>query len=65
MKFTEFVYKYNKTNNFPFYVVSGNEYFLKKQALMEIKKRFFSEGGVEQGLIEFNGKIPIVILQAT
>ncbi|MFQ5688140.1 MAG: hypothetical protein ACE5GV_15940, partial [Candidatus Scalindua sp.] len=23
---------------------------------MEIKKRFFSEGGVEQGLIEFNGK---------
>jgi DNA polymerase-3 subunit delta len=56
MKFTEFVHKYNKTNNFPFYIVSGNEYFLKKQALMEIKKRFFSEGGVEQGLIEFNGK---------
>ena len=56
MKFTEFVHKYNKTNNFPFYIVGGNEYFLKKQALMEIKKRFFSEGGVEQGLIEFNGK---------
>ncbi len=56
MKFTEFVHKYNKTNNFPFYIVSGSEYFLKKQALMEIKKRFFSEGGVEQGLIEFNGK---------
>ena len=56
MKFTEFVHKYNKTNNFPFYIVSGNEYFLKKQVLMEIKKRFFSEGGVEQGLIEFNGK---------
>jgi DNA polymerase-3 subunit delta len=37
-------------------MVSGSEYFLKKQALMEIKKRFFSEGGVEQGLIEFNGK---------
>ncbi len=56
MKFTEFVHKYNKTNNFPFYIVSGSEYFLKKQALMEIKKRFFSEGGVEQGLVEFNGK---------
>ncbi len=56
MKFTEFVHKYSKTNNFPVYIVSGNEYFLKKQALMEIKKRFFSEGGVEQGLIEFNGK---------
>lgn len=56
MKFTEFVHKYNKTNNFPFYIVSGNEYFLKKQVLMEIKKRFFSEGGVEQGLIEFNSK---------
>ena len=56
MKFTEFVHKYNKTNNFPFYIVGGNEYFLKKQALMEIKKRFFSEGGVEQSLIEFNGK---------
>ncbi len=56
MKFTEFVHKYNKTNNFPFYIVSGSEYFLKKQALMEIKKRFFSEGGVEHGLIEFNGK---------
>ncbi len=56
MKFTEFVHKYNKTNDFPFYIVSGSEYFLKKQALMEIKKRFFSEGGVEQGLIEFNGK---------
>ncbi|MGR3301340.1 MAG: DNA polymerase III subunit delta [Candidatus Scalindua sp.] len=56
MKFTEFVHKYNKINNFPFYIVSGSEYFLKKQALMEIKKRFFSEGGVEQGLIEFNGK---------
>jgi len=56
MKFTEFVHKYNKTNNLPFYIVSGSEYFLKKQALMEIKKRFFSEGGVEQGLIEFNGK---------
>jgi DNA polymerase-3 subunit delta len=56
MKFTEFVHKYNKTSNFPFFIVSGSEYFLKKQALMEIKKRFFSEGGVEQGLIEFNGK---------
>ncbi|MBS1257983.1 MAG: putative protein YqeN [Candidatus Scalindua arabica] len=56
MKFTEFVHKYSKTNNIPFYIVSGNEYFLKKQALTEIKKRFFSEGGVEQSLIEFNGK---------
>jgi len=55
MKFTEFIHKYNKTNNFPFYIISGNEYFLKKQALAEIKKRFFSEGGgVKQGLIEFN-----------
>ena len=54
MKFTEFIHKYDKTNNFPFYVISGNEYFLKKQALAEIKKRFFSEGGVKQGLIEFN-----------
>ncbi len=56
MKFTEFVYKYNKTNNLPLYIVSGSEYFLHKQALIEIKKRFFSEGGAEQGLIEFNGK---------
>ena len=54
MKFTEFVRKYNKTNNFPFYIISGNEYFLKKQAITEIKSRFFSDGGVEQGLIEFN-----------
>jgi DNA polymerase-3 subunit delta len=54
MKFTEFIHKYNKTNKFPFYIISGNEYFLKKQALAEIKKRFFSEGGVKQGLIEFN-----------
>ena len=56
MKFTDFVHKYNKSNNLPFHVISGNEYFLKKQAITEIKKRFFREGGVKQGLIEFNSK---------
>jgi len=56
MKFTDFLHKYNKTNSLPFYVISGNEYFLKKQAFTEIKKRFFKEGGVKQGLIEFNCK---------
>ena len=54
MKFTEFIHKYDKTNTFPFYMISGNEYFLKKQAIAEIKKCFFSKGGVEQGLIAFN-----------
>ena len=56
MIFTDFVRKYSKIKNLPFYVISGNEYFLKKQALTEIKKRFFSEGGIKQGLIEFNSK---------
>ena len=56
MKFTEFVHKYNKTNNLPVYVMSGNEYFLKKKTLAGIKKQFFLEGGVKEGLIEFNGK---------
>jgi len=56
MKFTEFVHKHNKTNNLPVYIMSGNEYFLKRQALTGIKKRFFLEGGVKEGLIEFNGK---------
>ncbi|MHC4268172.1 MAG: DNA polymerase III subunit delta [Planctomycetota bacterium] len=56
MKFTDFLHKYNKTNSLPFYLISGNEYFLKKQAFTEIKKRFFNEGGVKQGLIEFNCK---------
>jgi DNA polymerase-3 subunit delta len=36
--------------------MSGNEYFLKKQVLTGIKKQFFLEGGVKEGLIEFNGK---------
>jgi DNA polymerase III delta subunit len=56
MKFTDFAHKYNKTNSLPFYVISGNEYFLKKQAFREIRTRFFNEGGMKQGLIEFNSK---------
>ena len=56
MKFTDFAHKHNKTNNLPVYIMSGNEYFLKRQALTGIKKRFFLEGGVKEGLIEFNGK---------
>lgn len=56
MKFTDFVHKHSKTNNLPVYIMSGNEYFLKKQALTGIKKQFFLEGGVKEGLIEFNGK---------
>ena len=56
MKFTDFVHKHSKTNNLPVYLMSGNEYFLKKQALAGIKKQFFLEGGVKEGLIEFNGK---------
>ena len=56
MKFTDFVHKYSKANNLPFYIMSGNEYFLIRQALTEIKKQFFLQGGVKEGLIEFNGK---------
>ncbi len=56
MKFTDFLYKHNKTNNLPVYILSGSEYFLKKQALTGIKKQFFLEGGSKEGLIEFNGK---------
>ena len=56
MKFTDFTHKCNNTNNLPFYIMSGNEYFLKRQALTGIKKQFFLEGGVKEGLIEFNGK---------
>ncbi len=56
MKFTEFVHKYKKTRMLPLYVISGNEHFLKKQILAEIKKRFISEGGKQQGLVEFNSK---------
>ncbi len=56
MKFTDFVHKHSKTNNLPVYIMSGNEYFLKRQALNGIKKQFFLEGGVKEGLIEFNGK---------
>ncbi len=56
MKLTDFVHKHNKTNNLPAYIMSGNEYFLKKQALTEIKKQFFLGGGVKEGVIEFNGK---------
>jgi len=56
MKFTDFVHKCNKTNNLPFYIMSGNEYFLIKQAVTGIKKQFFLQGGVKEGLIEFNGK---------
>ncbi len=56
MKFTDFIRKYRQTTNLPFYVISGNEHFLKKQAFAEIKKQFFSQGGVKQGLIEFNSK---------
>ena len=56
MQFTDFLHKHSKTNNLPVYIMSGNEYFLKKQALTGIKKQFFLEGGVKEGLIEFNGK---------
>ncbi|MCR4290319.1 MAG: DNA polymerase III subunit delta [Candidatus Scalindua sp.] len=56
MKFTDFIHKHGKTNNLPVYIMGGNEYFLKKQALTVIKKQFFLEGGVKEGLIEFNGK---------
>jgi DNA polymerase III delta subunit len=56
MKFTEFLHKHSKTNNLPVYILSGGENFLKKQALTGIKKQFFLEGGVKDGLIEFNGK---------
>ena len=56
MKYTDFLRKHSKTNNLPVYIISGNEYFLKKQLLTGIKKQFFLEGGVKEGLIEFNGK---------
>ncbi|MCP4252883.1 MAG: DNA polymerase III subunit delta [Candidatus Scalindua sp.] len=56
MKFTDYLHKHSKSNNLPVYILSGNEYFLKKQALAGIKKHFFSEGGAKEGLIEFNGK---------
>jgi len=56
MKSTDFLHKYNKTNNLPVYMLSGSEYFLKKQVLTGIKKRFFLDGGVKEGLIQFNGK---------
>ena len=56
MKFTDFIRKHSKTNNLPVYIIGGNEYFLKNQALTVIKKQFFLEGGVKEGLIEFNGK---------
>jgi DNA polymerase-3 subunit delta len=56
MKFADFAHKHCKTNNLPVYIMSGNEYFLKKQALTGIKKCFFLEGGVKEGLIQFNGK---------
>ena len=36
--------------------MSGNEYFLKKQALTGIKKQFLLGGGVKESVIEFNGK---------
>ncbi len=56
MKFTDFLHKHSKLNNLPVYIISGGEYFLKKQAMAGIKKQFFYEGGVKEGLIEFNGK---------
>ena len=56
MKITDFLHKHCKANNLPVYMLSGSEYFLKKQALTGIKKQFFLEGGVKEGLIEFNGK---------
>ncbi len=56
MKFADFAHKHSKTNNLPVYIMSGNEYFLKKQTLTGIKKCFFLEGGVKEGLIQFNGK---------
>jgi len=56
MKITDFLHKHCKSNNLPVYMLSGSEYFLKKQAITGIKKQFFLEGGVREGLIEFNGK---------
>lgn len=56
MKFSEFTQKYKKMKKAPLYIISGDEHFLKKQIFTEIKKRFISEGGTEQGLVEFNNK---------
>ncbi|ODS30279.1 MAG: DNA polymerase III delta subunit [Candidatus Scalindua rubra] len=56
MKFTEFTHKFKGKGKFSLYIISGNEYFLKKQALTEIKKHFFLEGGTEQGFIKFDNK---------
>ena len=56
MKFTDFVLKFNQINNLPVYIISGNEYYLKRQAFIGIKKQFFLDGGVKNGLIEFNSK---------
>ncbi len=58
MKYTEFIHKIKVIRNLPLYIISGDEYFLKKQALTEIKKRFLADGGVEQGLVEFDIKNP-------
>ncbi len=58
MKYTEFIHKIKAIRNLPLYIISGDEHFLKKQALAEIKKRFLADGGVEQGLVEFDIKNP-------
>ncbi|MCP5002683.1 MAG: DNA polymerase III subunit delta [Planctomycetes bacterium] len=58
MKCIEFIDKSEKHRQLPLYVISGAEYFLKKQVLSEIKKSFFLNGGEEEGLIVFQGKGP-------
>ena len=56
MKFVEFTRKSLIIKDLSLLIISGDEYFLKEQALTEIKKRFLSEGGTAQGLIRFNSK---------
>ncbi len=56
MKFAEFINKSEQIGKLPLYIISGSEFFLKKQVLAEIKRYFFARGGVVQGLIVFNGK---------
>lgn len=56
MKFVEFTRKSLTIKDLSLLIISGDEYFLKEQALTEVKKRFLSEGGTAQGLIRFNSR---------
>lgn len=57
MKYTEFIHRFREKNNLPLCIISGDENFLKKQVLTEIKKRFFADGGARQSIVEFNIKV--------